>query len=94
MKSPIQAPSLPRLAIEAGKKGGTAPAVLCAADEVAVELFLTHHLRFNGIAKLIEKVLEQHHNIKQPKLEDIYTADSWARDKALELASGDNYKWM
>jgi 1-deoxy-D-xylulose-5-phosphate reductoisomerase len=77
-----------RLAIEAGKEGGTSPAVLCAADEIAVELFLSHRIKFNGIAELIEKTLEKHKNITQPTLEDIYTADSWARAKARELATG------
>ncbi|MDD4874138.1 MAG: 1-deoxy-D-xylulose-5-phosphate reductoisomerase [Dehalococcoidales bacterium] len=79
-----------RLAIEAGKEGGTAPVALCAADEVAVELFLSHRIKFNSIAKLIEKVLKQHRNIKQPTLEDIYSVGSWARVQALELATGVN----
>jgi 1-deoxy-D-xylulose-5-phosphate reductoisomerase len=79
-----------KLAIEAGKEGGTAPAVLCAADEIAVDLFLSHRIKFNGIAWLIEKVLERHRNTEQPSLEDIYDADSWARTMALELASGVN----
>ncbi len=79
-----------KLAIEAGKEGGTAPAVLCAADEIAVELFLSHHIKFNGIAELIEKVLEKHTNNKQPELGDIYAADLWAREKSYQLAKGVN----
>ena len=79
----------PRLAIDAGKAGGTYPAVLCAADEVAVELFLLHSIRFTDIPSLIERVLEQHQSTAQPTLEEIMTADSWARDKAFKLASGE-----
>jgi 1-deoxy-D-xylulose-5-phosphate reductoisomerase len=75
-----------KLAIEAGKEGGTAPAVLCAADEVAVSLFLAERIKFNDIAILIEQTLEKHTNNPRPTLEDIYVADSWAREKASELA--------
>jgi 1-deoxy-D-xylulose-5-phosphate reductoisomerase len=82
------------LAIEAGRKGGSYPAVLCAADEVAVELFLSHHIKFTGIASLIELVLEQHQPIEQPTIKDITTADTRAREKALELASGDRSLWI
>ncbi|MEE8194769.1 MAG: 1-deoxy-D-xylulose-5-phosphate reductoisomerase, partial [Dehalococcoidales bacterium] len=75
----------------AGKEGGTYPAVLCAADEVAVELFLSQQIKFSGIARLIERVLEQHQPVAQPALEEITAADAWARDKALKLAQGDKY---
>jgi 1-deoxy-D-xylulose-5-phosphate reductoisomerase len=75
-----------KLAIEAGEEGGTAPAVLCAADEVAVSLFLKERIKFNDIAILIEQTLEKHKNNTRPTLEDIYAADSWAREKASELA--------
>lgn len=77
-----------RLAIEAGKKGGTGPAVLCAADEIAVELFLAGRLKFTGIPKLVERVLKCHVVKPSPTLEDILSADTWARRKALELATG------
>ena len=78
-----------RLAIEAGKKGGTFPAVLCAADEVAVELFLSHGIKFTQISSLIEQVLSQHQPNAQPSLAEITAADNWARDKVFKLASGD-----
>lgn len=77
-----------RLAIEAGKKGGTYPAVLCAADEVAVELFLDGHIRFADIAAVIERTLEQHRVINKPGLEEIEAADAWARETLLKTASG------
>ena len=67
------------LAVEAGKRGGTHPAVLSAADEVAVQLFLERRIGFLDIAKLVEKVLDQHRGIDHPSLEDILEADTWAR---------------
>jgi len=75
-----------KLAVEAGRAGGTYPAVLCAADEVAVELFLTHRLSFTNIAKIVQKTLEQHRNISQPSLEEILAADDWARECATRLS--------
>ncbi|MFA5628757.1 MAG: 1-deoxy-D-xylulose-5-phosphate reductoisomerase [Dehalococcoidales bacterium] len=75
-----------KLAIDAGKEGGTMPAVLCAADEVAVTLFLESRIKFNHIAELIEKTLEKHANINNPTLENIFAADDWARVTAIELA--------
>ncbi len=78
-----------KLAIEAGKKGGTYPAVLCAADEVAVELFLSQRIRFIDIAYIVEQTLEQHQVVAHPSLEEIMAADAWAREKALQLVSGE-----
>lgn len=77
-----------RLAIEAIREGGTCPAVLCAADEVAVELFLAHRIAFIDIARFIERTLEQHQTITQPTIEEIVAADVWAREKILNLVSG------
>lgn len=82
-------PSL-RLAIEAGKTGGTCPAVLCAADEVAVELFLTQTIKFTDIARLVSQALADHETVANPTLEEIMTADAWARDKVFKLAQRNN----
>jgi len=79
-----------KLAIEAGRKGGTYPAVLCGADEVAVELFLSQRINFTEIANLIKQALEQHQSIPYPTLDEIIAADAWAREKVLQLTSGDN----
>ena len=76
-----------RLALEAGRKGGTYPAVLAAADEVAVELFLQKRIRFTDIAKVVEQALEQHKNISNPTLEEIMAADARARESVLRLES-------
>jgi len=77
-----------KLAVDAGKSGGTYPAVLCAADEVAVELFLNHRISFTDIAKIVQKTLEQHRNISQPSLEEILAADAWARECATRFSPG------
>ncbi len=79
-----------KLAIEAGKKGGSYPTVLCAADEVAVELFLSERIKFTDIPNLIEQALEEHQAIAHPTLEEIMAADAWAREKVRQLASRDN----
>lgn len=75
-----------QLALEAGKCGGTYPAVLCAADEVAVEHFLKGRLRFTDIARLISGVMEKHRSGRQSDLEEVLEADAWARCQAEELA--------
>ncbi|MFH0846454.1 MAG: 1-deoxy-D-xylulose-5-phosphate reductoisomerase [Chloroflexota bacterium] len=76
------------LAIEAGKKGGTYPAVLCGADEVAVALFLDRQIKFTDIPYLIDETLSRHQSTSSPVLEEIIAADSWAREQAGKLAAG------
>ncbi len=71
-----------RLAREAGESGGTYPGVLCAADEVAVSLFLSHRIGFLDIARLVEETLERHQGTDSPSLEEILAADVWAREHA------------
>ncbi len=79
-----------RLAVEAGKAGGTQPAVLCAADEVAVALFLSGDIGFTDIARLVGQVLAEHETITGPGLEDIISADGRARQRAHVLAGEGN----
>ncbi|GAI94496.1 unnamed protein product, partial [marine sediment metagenome] len=78
------------LAIEAGKKGGTSSAVLCAADEVAVELFLSQRIKFTDIAYLVKQTLEQHQPVAHPTLEEVLAADAWAREKVTQLTTEGN----
>jgi 1-deoxy-D-xylulose-5-phosphate reductoisomerase len=73
-----------QLALDTGKKGGTYPAVLCAADEIAVKLFLEQNITFPQIAEIIDKTLSLHQSIDNPTLEEIITADQWARNTALK----------
>ena len=67
------------LALEAGRRGGTFPAVLCAADEVAIQHFLAGHMRFTDIARVIEDTLAAHGGVASPSLDDILEADASAR---------------
>jgi 1-deoxy-D-xylulose-5-phosphate reductoisomerase len=71
-----------RLAREAGEEGGTYPAVLCSADEVAVDRFLAHGIGLLDIARLVEDALEHHQGIGRPSLDDVLEADAWARQRA------------
>ncbi len=74
------------IALEAVQRGGTYPAALCAADEVAVDLFLERKLGFTEIPLLVKQVVEEHHSGSADSLEDIMGADDWARRRAMELA--------
>jgi 1-deoxy-D-xylulose-5-phosphate reductoisomerase len=74
-----------KLAIEAGKKGGTFPAVLCAADEVVVELFLQSQIKFTDIAKIVGNVLAAHIPVWKPSLDDIIDAHRWARETSTQV---------
>ena len=73
------------LAYRVADEGGTAPAALNAADEVCVDEFLKKRLGFVSIPGVIEKVLDKHRNIIEPRLDDILAADSWARDEAHKI---------
>jgi len=70
------------LAYNALETGGTAPAVLNAADEAAVSMFLKGRIPFTGIFKVISEVLERHNPGKVGALEDVLEADRWAREAA------------
>jgi 1-deoxy-D-xylulose-5-phosphate reductoisomerase len=68
------------LAYNAGRTGGTLPAVLNAANEEAVGLFLEDKLNFMDISVVVEKAMGAHSCIGQPDLEQIIGADLWARE--------------
>ncbi|KUK81853.1 MAG: 1-deoxy-D-xylulose 5-phosphate reductoisomerase [Pelotomaculum thermopropionicum] len=72
-------PSL-RLAYEAGRAGGTMPAVLNAANEVAVDAFLKGKIGFNVIPAVVSRVMEMHQSISMPDLDEIMDADRWSRE--------------
>ena len=67
------------LALEAGGRGGTYPAVLAAADEVAVQHFLAGHIGFMDIPRIIEEALGAHGGVANPDLDTVVAADAWAR---------------
>ncbi len=74
-----------RLAYEAGRCGGTMPAVLNAANEIAVEAFLAKKIKFVDLPEIIDKVLSTHKTVKKPALEEILQADKWARMQTKEI---------
>ncbi|NLV20907.1 MAG: 1-deoxy-D-xylulose-5-phosphate reductoisomerase [Syntrophomonadaceae bacterium] len=73
------------LAIAAGRRGGTLPAVMNAANEVAVGCFIKKQIKFDQIAVLVEKVMHDHAIIDRPGLEDILAADQWARIRTRQI---------
>jgi len=81
---PVRFPAL-RLAREAGTVGGTLPAVMNAANEVAVERFLQEKAGFPQIWETVERVMVAHENIASPDLGAIIQADQWARKLAKEI---------
>jgi len=74
-----------RLAYDALKTGGTTPAVLNAANEVAVQAFLHRGMPFTGIQRIVQETLSRHKSKLAPEFDDIIDADNWARQKAKEL---------
>jgi 1-deoxy-D-xylulose-5-phosphate reductoisomerase len=70
------------LARRAGEIGGTLPAVLNAANEVAVEAFVNRKINFPQITELVRRTMDAHKTISHPTLEQILEADSWARRTA------------
>jgi 1-deoxy-D-xylulose-5-phosphate reductoisomerase len=71
-----------RLAYEAGKRSGTAPAILNAANEILVPAFLEHKISFLDIPKKLEKALENLSIVDNPNLEQVLAADETAREWA------------
>jgi 1-deoxy-D-xylulose-5-phosphate reductoisomerase len=68
------------LARKAGEAGGVLPAVLNAANEVAVQAFLNDQIPFTEIWRLVQNAMERHSNLARPSLDDIMEADKEARD--------------
>ena len=73
------------LARHAGETGGTMPAVLNAANEVAVAAFLDKQIAFPGIWRLVEEVMNRHCSVADATLDAILAADQWARTEAAAL---------
>ena len=71
-----------RLAMDAGRQGGTYPAAMAAADEIAVGRFLQGEIGFLDIPVIVESVLEHHRSVADPDLEAVLEADAAARTAA------------
>ncbi len=72
-------------AYNALRAGGTMPAVMNAANEVAVERFRRCEIGFTGIWNIIEKVMSKHSVLEEPALDAILSVDKWARETALTI---------
>lgn len=72
-------PSL-ELARRSGEEGGTMPAVLNAANEIAVDAFCAGQLNFPGITQAVRGAMDAHERIERPTLKQILEADAWARE--------------
>jgi 1-deoxy-D-xylulose-5-phosphate reductoisomerase len=70
-----------RLGLDVARDGGTAGAVLNAANEAAVESFLGGRLAFNEIVPACQRVLEQHEYESNPTLDQLWKLDRWAREE-------------
>ena len=71
-----------QLARRAGEVGGTLPAVLNAANEVAVDLFVNRRIGFPDITTTVARVMAVHRTVDHPSLDQILAADTWARQEA------------
>jgi 1-deoxy-D-xylulose-5-phosphate reductoisomerase len=74
-------PSL-NLARKAGELGGTLPAVLNAANEIAVDAFVNRKIIFPQITEIVQRTMDCHKNVEHPTLDQILAADAWARQTA------------
>ena len=72
------------LARRAAECGGTLPAALNAANEIAVQRFLDGRIRFPQIWGAVERVMDKHDGVRHPSLDDVLEADAWARRVASE----------
>lgn len=73
------------LAYDAARTGGTMPAVLNCANEVAVEHFLRERISFTDIPAVIERVMSSHETVHNPEVEDVLEADRWCRRQTKNL---------
>jgi 1-deoxy-D-xylulose-5-phosphate reductoisomerase len=71
-----------KLAFDACRNGGTLPAVMNAANEVAVQAFLDRQLAFTDIPKIVEAAMKTHQVDRDPDLTAVLNADAWARTTA------------
>jgi 1-deoxy-D-xylulose-5-phosphate reductoisomerase len=84
---PVEEKRYPALSLAYGalKEGGTMPAVLNAANEVAVEAFLGGRIGFREIHRTIDKTMQAHSAKRARDIDDILDIDRWARERAMSL---------
>lgn len=76
------------LSFQAVESGGTMPAVLNAANEIAVAAFLEEKIGFYGITRIVKTVMARHDVIQEPQAAEILEADGWARKEAFHVIEG------
>jgi 1-deoxy-D-xylulose-5-phosphate reductoisomerase len=76
------------LAYRAADIGGTMPAVLNGANEIAVDSFLKEKIRFVDIPEVIDAVMQSHSLVSSPAIDDVISADSWSRCEAVNVITG------
>jgi 1-deoxy-D-xylulose-5-phosphate reductoisomerase len=84
---PLRFPAL-RLAYGAARAGGTMPAVLNGANEIAVAAFIAEEIRFDRIVSVVEEVISRHRGQADPEIDAILAADRWAREEAGNIIKG------
>lgn len=77
-----------QLALKVAKRGGTWPAALCGADEMAVEAFLTRRIAFLDIATVVGEALEGHEPVMEPSPADLLAAAASAKERVARLVGG------
>ena len=77
-----------RMALDVAMRGGTWPAALCGADEMAVELFLRRRIGFLDIGPVIEEALTAHRSVTEPTADDLLSASASARERVAKLVEG------
>jgi len=73
------------LGFEALRKGGTMPAVMHGADEIAVEFFVKGKLGFMEMTEIVKRVMDSHKIVNKPSLDQVIEAEKWGTKKAREL---------
>lgn len=76
------------LAREAGEKGGTLPAVMNAANEVAVDAFCEKKIRYDQITETVAQTMSRHELVQYDDLAQVLEADDWARIEAAKIVAG------
>ena len=74
------------LALDVAKRGGTWPAALNGADEMAVEAFLNRRIKFTDIPVVIERALQDFTSVDDPTIADVIAASAWAKERVARIA--------
>lgn len=77
-----------KLAYQCGKRGGTLPAVMNAANEICVHAFLHSRIKYHEIFEITERACRDHKPVKADNLQTVLEADAWAREYAQRIISG------